>query len=174
MYDPIEDLLKENLQVKGNRIPEKTPSCPSARELWDYLNGLQKLAEEKIARHLVGCRYCLESLLLAQEVRPGIGFDPSSGPREATVAKAVQLGQGKPAISKTKKNGWLILSLLSIGLSFFIPRYFVQWLILGTLFGLKWIFDTMTTRTLIVMYDALKKKRSQESEELKESLRPRE
>ncbi len=58
-------------------------------------------------------------------------------------------------------------------MSFFLPRYFAQCLILGLLFGFKWVFDTMTTRTLIVMYEALRKRGTPVNEEVKERIEKR-
>ncbi len=76
MYDPIEELIKERTGVEKG-VLERGTHCPTERELWDYLNGLRKETEEAIASHLVGCRFCLNSLLLAQELRPGVEFGPA-------------------------------------------------------------------------------------------------
>ena len=160
-------MMKDELKGDPFSIPYGTPQCPSEGLLWSYLNGaLQKEREEKIGDHVVRCRYCLESLLLAQEVRPGIEFGPSEGPPGEILEKLLALSR-KKAKPWFQKEIWLILSLFSIILSFFIPRYFIQCLTIGILFGAKWIFDTATKRTLIVMYETLKKKGDRE-ETLKE------
>ena len=165
MFDPIEEAIKAGLEGKEKgTLP--LVKCPAEAELWAYLDGsIEARLQEKIGHHVLRCDSCLSSLLLAQEVRPGIGFDPSATPSSELLTKVVSLAKKKGA-SKAK-NRWLFLSLFSIGASFFIPRYFFQCLILGVIFGLKWIFDTTTNRTLIVMYDALKQKNHKEEETIK-------
>ena len=161
MFDPIEETIKQSLK-KRDFLTFSKEGCPSEKELWDYLNGvIAKEVEEKIAEHVVQCDFCLDSLLLAQEVRPGIGFGPSASPSGELLGNVMALAKRRGS-QKThaKKQFWLFLSLLSIGISFFLPRYFFQCLILSVIFGLKWVFDTVTNRTLIVMYDALKQKSS--------------
>jgi len=163
MFDPVEEVIKQSLK-KEEALTFPKKGCPSEKELWDYLNGaLAKETEEKVAEHVVQCDFCLDSLLLAQEVRPGIGFGPSSLPSGELLGNVMAFAKRR-GLSKThaKKQSWLFLSLFSIGVSFFLPRYFFQCLILGVIFGLKWVFDTATNRTLIVMYDTLKKKTHKE------------
>lgn len=165
MFDPIEEAIKDGLKNKkeSTLLAEK---CPTEAELWAYLNGGRgKAFEEKISNHLIRCDSCLSSLLLAQEVRPGIGFDPSATPTSELLTKVISLAK-KKGTSKAK-NIWLFLSLFSIGASFFVPRYFFQCITLGVIFGLKWVFDTTTNRTLVVMYDALKQKGHREEETIK-------
>ena len=162
MFDPVEEIMREKLRGEKG-IPSRTKECPSERQLWDYLNGASGEREGKMADHLVRCEYCLKSLLLAQEVRPGIGFGPSEGPPHEVLSKAIGLAKkGKAQKSTIRKFLWLFLSLFFIGASFFFHRYFFQCLTLGVIFGVKWVFDTATTRTLIVMYEALKKRGSGE------------
>ena len=165
MFDPIEEAIKDGLEEKkkGTLPSEK---CPTEAELWAYLDGsIEARLQERIGHHVLRCDSCLSSLLLAQEVRPGIGFDPSATPTSELLTKVISLAK-KKAPSKAK-NRWLFFSLFSIGASFFIPRYFFQCITLGVIFGLKWVFDTTTNRTLIVMYDALRQKSHKEEETIK-------
>jgi len=175
MSDPIEEMLKEALEGRRTAVPGPTGDCPKETVLWDYLNGsLGKMTEEGIARHLLRCDFCLDALLLAQEVRPGIGFGPSTTPPSELLARAVSLGKGgKSSKSRIRKHLWLFLALFLIGLSFFLPRYFLQCLILGVIFGLKWVFDTATNRTLIVMVDALRKRHREEGTESRFEMKDR-
>lgn len=163
MMDPVEEILRKRLQ-KEEEPPTPTPHCPEESELWGYLEGhLDQEAQEKVQDHLTHCPFCLDSLLLAQEVRPGIAFGPGGVPRGALLMKVVSIARkGTPSRAPFRRGFWLFLSLLAIGTSFFLPRYFFQCLILGLVFGLKWVFDTTTTRTLVILYEALKKKERQE------------
>lgn len=168
MFDPIEETIKERLRETQREGP--ADKCPTEADLWAYLSAPRGgAASERIGDHVGRCDSCLSSLLLAQEVRPGIGFDPSGGPSGGLLAKAISLAQKKGTSKSRIKNVWLSLFLLCIGISFFIPRYFFQCLILGIIFGLKWVFDTTTNRTLIVMYDALKQKGHKEQDTIKRS-----
>ena len=65
--------------------------------------------------------------------------------------------QKKPTktISKYK---WQVFASISFILSFIFTRYFLQFLILAVIFSIKWIFDTGSTRTLIMIYEAWRKK----------------
>jgi len=162
MFDPVEEVIKQRLKGEKAALPARKRDCPTEKELWDYLNGASGKGEGRIAGHVVDCDFCLQSLLLAQEVRPGLGFGPSEGPPAGMIQKVARLAQKGKDWKSWKKHLWLLLSLLSIGASFLFPRYFLQCLTVGILFGVKWIFDTATTRTLIVMYEALKKRGSGE------------
>lgn len=165
--DEAQRLLKEALQ--GRRQRRGTPSaCPGERELWAYLAGdLDSAKEEALSQHVASCDACLDSLLLAQEVRPGIGFDPREGLKEELLRKVksfpIHKGLGRQR-GLFRKNRWLFLALVFLGLSFLIPRYFLQSLFLAGLFGAKWVFDSATNRTLIVMYEAWKQRARKEDE----------
>ncbi|MFH1858170.1 MAG: hypothetical protein ABH845_04635 [Candidatus Omnitrophota bacterium] len=142
---------------KNTSIPPEGAGCPSGEALWQYLCGALEGEEEKsIASHLFSCWVCLGALLLAQEARRGLRFDPLHIPPAGWCAKAASLAAGKRTRAAGKKYLWLFLSLLCIGLSFFSPNYFMQCLILGILFGFKWVFDTAASRSLIIMYESLK------------------
>lgn len=165
--DEAEELLKESLRERTG-TPEVSSGCPSERELWAYLEGtLSGSQEEVVGQHVSGCEACLEALLLAQEVRPGIGFDPKEGVKEELIRKVKTLGGLKGPFRKKgpfHKNRWLFWALGFLTLSFFVPRYFLQCLLLAALFGAKWVFDSVTHRTLIVMHETLKKRRDKEEE----------
>lgn len=167
--DKAEKLLKEFLRARGADRGVLS-CCPTERDLWAYLEGrLSGSEEEGVGHHVAACGACLDALLLAQEVRPGIGFDPREGSQEEWVRKVKGFGKKKAPRAKGSfyKNRWLFLVLISLGLSFAIPRYFLQCLFLAALFGAKWVFDSMTNRTLIVLYEAWKKKKEEkEMEEL--------
>lgn len=160
--DDAEKVLRKTLGEEKYKTQESAPDCPTEGELWAYLEGeLGPVQEESISRHVAACGTCLESLLLAQEVRPGIGFDPKEGPKEELLRRVRSLASMKGSVQRKgifRQYRWLFLSLGCIGLSFFLPRYFLQFLLLAALFGVKWIFDSATNRTLIVMYEAWRKK----------------
>ncbi len=64
-----------------------------------------------------------------------------------------------------KKGKWLIGALASFILSFCFPRFFLQFLALAIIFGGKWIMDSASFRTLVMIYDAWRKRGREEPEE---------
>ena len=68
---------------------------------------------------------------------------------------------------RTKDILWLALSAAFLSASFFYSRFFLQFLVIGALFGLKWIFNKESTRTLITIYNAWKRDDDKGKKELK-------
>jgi len=65
--------------------------------------------------------------------------------------------------SYVKKNIWLFTCLFVFILSFIFKKYFMQFLILSTVFGLRWALDSINSKTLIMIYDAWKIKQTRET-----------
>ena len=62
----------------------------------------------------------------------------------------------KPLTSQRFWNAvWMLSAAAALGLSFVAPRYFVQWVALAVLFGVKFIIDQRATKTQILIYKAL-------------------
>ena len=100
MFYPIEQLIKENIKGKRALLPVQKKECPKEFQLWSYLIGSAgKEAQHKIGNHLVECDFCLGSLLLAQELRPGIGFGTSLEPRGELLSKAIDLAKKRKKTS---------------------------------------------------------------------------
>ena len=57
------------------------------------------------------------------------------------------------------KNKWLLASITAFVMSFIVKRYFLQFLALAVVLGIKWALDPMRAKTLIMVYDAWKSKR---------------
>lgn len=122
---------------------QKTKLCLTDTDLNAYLSGT--LSAEKKAEaegHLASCRGCLEKVVFAYQTVEEFN-------------KAKQRGE-KPMKSGWKKNLWLISAIITFTLSFFVPRYFVQLLVATILMAIKWIFDSVNARILIMIYDAWK------------------
>jgi hypothetical protein len=51
-------------------------------------------------------------------------------------------------------NVYLVLALISFAASFALPRFFIQSLVATLLFGMKWIADSRSTKTLVMIHDA--------------------
>ena len=53
---------------------------------------------------------------------------------------------------------WLLLAAGSFALSFVFRGYFIQWIALAVLFGVKWIVDQKAAKTQVLIYKALQEK----------------
>jgi len=106
-------------------------TCPSEEKLSAFSDGLcQKQEENTIREHVMACKDCLAALSLAQEAKKKFN---------------------KPN-TRAKKQLFLVLAIVSFGLSFVIPRYFLQFLVITLILGFKWAIDTSATRTIIMSY----------------------
>ena len=122
----------------------KVSICLSEVDLNDYLSGsLSREKKEEIENHLKDCSTCLEKLVFAYQ----------------TVEEFNKTKQKGVKIMKPtwKKNLWLFGAIITFVLSFFVPRYFIQLLVATILMAVKWIFDSVNARILIMIYDAWKK-----------------
>ena len=50
---------------------------------------------------------------------------------------------------------WILAALASFGLSFIVPRYFLQLVAAAVLFGVKCLIDQRATKTQVLIYKAL-------------------
>ncbi|MFH1046649.1 MAG: hypothetical protein V1727_06795 [Candidatus Omnitrophota bacterium] len=136
--------------------------CPGTETLDDFLAGrLNCEEEERLIEHCAQCESCLSALALAQEA--------NQAPVEQATAKMIARAQmimvpKKP--SPLLRYKWLVGACLCFILSFLIPRYFAQLLVLAVILSLKWIFDAGSTRTLIMIYEAWRKKDSETAQRI--------
>jgi len=131
----------------------KSGTCLVEVELNDYLSGaISSERKEEIENHLKDCNVCLEKLVFAYEACKEFGDKSLKGV--------------KPMKSIWKKNVWLVGALIAFTLSFIIHRYFVQLLVATILMGIKWIFDSVNARILIMIYDAWKKGDEEEASKI--------
>jgi hypothetical protein len=59
-------------------------------------------------------------------------------------------------IRVVRKNAWLIGAAIAFALSFVFSRYFLQFLILTLLLGIKWIASSGGSKNVIMIYEALR------------------
>jgi len=88
-----------------------------------------------------------------------------------TVEELKKKQKGAKAMNPSwAKNLWLIGSIMTFALSFFVPRYFVQLLVATILMAVKWIFDSVNARILIMIYDAWKNGGEKEASKILKTL----
>ena len=139
---------------------KKLAQCLSEVELNDYLTGALSGEERtETENHLKDCNGCLEKMVFAYQTVKGFNKTKKEGVNSMK--------------SMWKKNLWLFGAIITFALSFFVPRYFVQLLVGTILMGVKWIFDTLNARILIMIYDAWKKGGEKEATKILKTLNNR-
>ena len=139
----LEKIMKKSLGRK-QPILKKTSFCPSELELGKYLDKTLPVSQkERIEKHLADCGYCLDLLVAAKDA---IGDS----------RKKVSIAQ---SIAKQK---WFIFSMVSFLLSFFIKRYFFQFLTLSLILGIKWALGGEGSRNLVMIFRSLSNKEAEE------------
>ncbi len=155
--DIFEHILKKHLKgnMPNNMAEAPLQNCLSELELSDYLeNKLNPEKEDRLLEHITDCAHCLSLLEIAQRTKD---HATSEMPSQDMIQRAKDIMQ-KRTKRRISHYKWQILSAISFLLSFIFRRYFVQFLALAVIFSIKWIFDSGSTRTLIMIYEAWRKK----------------
>lgn len=137
----LEELIKRSLKksAKGMKRPASCPAgCPAELELAKYLEGaLASGKRQDIEKHLADCPYCLDLLVAARSVLK-------------------QETQIKPSwFNRFKKQKWLILTAVSFAFSFVVRRFFLQFLFLALISGIKWALGSEGSRNLVMIFRSL-------------------
>lgn len=176
--EKLNDMLKAYFS-RRQEVPKKSPSCPPIETLGKYASGTLKPDElYNISNHVKSCKFCnelMEGALLysAYEKQVNVGTVPHKVRERAKSLNPVHKTKGRKIMDYLKRNIWFVFSLTSLIASFFISRYFLQFLILAVIFGLKWVFNKQSTRTLIMIYNAWKRHDRKGNKELEEILKNR-
>ncbi|MDP8299837.1 MAG: zf-HC2 domain-containing protein [Candidatus Tantalella remota] len=125
--------------------------CLSEEVLSEYIGGVLSSKErDSVEEHLSRCSRCRK---MVSDVH--------------TVLKKSSAGKIRAKLRGwLKRNFWLIGSFLAFVFSFFLSGYFFQLLTAAALMGAKWVFDSRTSKTLIMVYEAWKKGDKEGTEEL--------
>ncbi|MDD5681144.1 MAG: hypothetical protein PHI59_07875 [Candidatus Omnitrophica bacterium] len=179
MKDKNLDAILKTYFTKKIALPEKSGDCPSAEALAQYVLGTPSVGElYDIGNHIKSCKSCaelVEGALLYSAYGKDMKLEnvPAKVKNTAKSLNPDYRQRERGIMGYFKKNLWLLLSLASFTASFFTPRHFLQFLILTILFGLKWVFNKETTRTLIMVYNAWKKHDKDGSRDLEEIFKNR-
>ena len=170
--------LKKYFATKAE-VPEKRQNCPPAESLEMYASGkLGPDERQRIDSHVKSCKFCdglIEGVLFYSAYEKHIKLEavPDRVKNKAkSLNPAYKIKENK-IMKHFRKNIWFMLSILSLAVSFFTSRYFMQFIILAVIFGLKWIFNGGSTRALIMIYNAWKKHDKEGSEELEKIFKRR-
>ncbi|MBI4432959.1 MAG: hypothetical protein HY592_05730 [Candidatus Omnitrophica bacterium] len=161
----IKDFVIRQRAAKGmsRQLPE---GGPSTEEFYRYLvDELKGEPFKKMVDHLRRHPDDVEVVLKAR----ALWVNLSEAQGECAPEKAIRAAQG--IFKEPKKTAvcpkWLH-RLYAAGMvaaflgSFLLPRYFLQFLALAVLLGIKWIVDERAARTQILIYKALQEEKRQD------------
>lgn len=159
--DKMDSIMKSYFSSQPD-MNERKADCPSFGSLSSYASGKMENAEAlNINAHCAGCKACAELVEDAHIYSRYVdgATDRSVPSRAAVRAKHIPAENKEEAtpMSLLLKNKWLLVTVTAFASSFFVPKYFMQCLIIAVIFGLKWVFDTGSTKTLIMVYNAWKR-----------------
>ncbi|MCK4912486.1 MAG: zf-HC2 domain-containing protein [Candidatus Omnitrophica bacterium] len=175
----IEEYLK-NYFKKELRNIEKTPQCLDQEVLMDYLRDKLDDQERKdVEEHFSQCNFCLSQLNLAFEAKKSnirnIGGKVPSG--LVNEAKALLkddksiTGRGKG--NRMKKNLFFAGAVVFFIISFLLPKYFIQCLVVTLVLGMRWSFESENGRTFIMVIDSWRRHSHDEDDEISNRLKDR-
>ncbi|MBL7073444.1 MAG: zf-HC2 domain-containing protein [Candidatus Omnitrophica bacterium] len=131
----------------------KNRLCPSEENLSEYLSGIMSRADKNlIEQHLANCQAC--RTLVAET--------------HSIARKSAENKIHKLFRALKREHLWLTACVISLSLSFVFSNYFIQFLTASLLLGIKWIIDSKTTKTLIMIHKTLK---TSDAEDIDETLK---
>jgi len=181
--DKIERLIKKYLKGKlGLGRADKTLDCPNEQILLGYLNRtLDKEESQFVEHHVAGCGFCLSQLNLAfqsQLMNKEESFKPV--PQELIdKTKSFLNLQGiannaKKTRAKIKKaNLFLAGAIIPFILSFIFPKYFIQFLVVTLVLGIRWAFESEGGRTMVMVLDSWRHHSHDKDEKISHRLKNR-
>ena len=177
MADNIEQLLKQYLERSAGAVSERRENVnyPDTGDLYRYLN--DELTGTELERMLAFLRDNEEGQTLVKNARRLMQSDggwenENLDPKDIHRAGSLMSGTsqsalcphcGKPVTSFKKplsaqrwaNLAWLALALAAFALSFIFRRYFMQFLVVTVLAGVKALVELRATKTQILIYKAL-------------------
>ncbi|MBN2120347.1 MAG: hypothetical protein JW734_04775 [Candidatus Omnitrophica bacterium] len=180
--DKIEKIIKEYLEkdlISGSG--GKTDDCLNEQDLIKYLKGI--ISDETRGsdeHHIASCGFCLSQLSIAFESQLINKKELQPVPQELLDKVEYRLGIGKyeknKEIHKTKKMKkifFLAGTIFFFGLSFVVPRYFIQFLVAALILGIRWSLESESGKTLIMIIDSWRRHSSDKDDDISRRLKNR-
>lgn len=134
----LEELIKKSLKKNAGAM-KRSIGCPAELKLAKYLEGsLPSNMRQALEKHLADCPYCLDLLVVTKNV-----------------LKAEARSYKPSWFRRLKMQKWLILTGISFALSFVIRRFFLQFLFLALILGIKWALGSEGSRNLVMIFRSL-------------------
>ncbi|NQT28353.1 MAG: hypothetical protein HQ570_02010 [Candidatus Omnitrophica bacterium] len=176
--DKIERLIKKYLGEDLDKAG-KTVDCLSEQVLIHYFR--RKLDSEdcqKAENHLAGCEFCRSQLDLIFEA--GRAYKRGEGGK--VPAELIQSAKNlletdknnhhKRTMRKKRitKNLFLAGAIISFVASFFVPKYFFQFLVVTLILGMRWAFESEGGHTLVMILDSWRRHSHDHDDEISNRL----
>jgi len=162
--DKAEKLIKKYLEGQiGLDRADKTSDCPSEEILVEYLNGvLDKEKYQFIEHHIAGCGFCLSQLNLASQSQLMDKQETFELVPQKLINKTKSFLGVHGNVNSLKRNKtrikkarlFLAGAVIFFILSFIFPKYFMQFLVVTLILGIRWAFESEGGRTMIMVLDS--------------------
>ncbi len=160
--EPDSDTREKTLRLIKSTLPPAHVRCPlcheeNAREASTCSSCGAQLKPATVALLCISCR---------QPIPAASRFCPTCGAVIAPPRKSLGfLFARRRSIGEIiRAHVWLAAALITIGVSFFTHRYFIQFTALGLLFGAKWILDQAHFRIYNEILKSLRKEAESDRE----------
>lgn len=164
----IENCLKQEISLRN--VSCGSGQCPGDWELADYISGVSgQERKQQISAHIMSCDRCFDIAASSLKVLSETDKDDDKELLDILVKKACAISKkrseaGGKFKKSFKRNKYLFIAGVFFILSFIVKRYFLQFLCAAGIFGIKWTMDTGSTRALIMIYDAWKTRKDDDSD----------
>ncbi|HTL71105.1 MAG TPA: hypothetical protein VL404_07425 [Candidatus Eisenbacteria bacterium] len=155
--DKLDRQLKEFIAAR-RFTGARRPQAPSVEDYLLYLEGaLEGEPLERMLDHLKTDAEARHLIIEARALLEGGAEARHEAVPAGALERARSLGRKK---SPLRRQGlltaiWLGIAAVSFAASFFVPRYYMQFLVLTVLFGFKGILDARQLKTQILIYKTL-------------------
>ncbi|MCF7870334.1 MAG: hypothetical protein K9L69_04250 [Candidatus Omnitrophica bacterium] len=173
----IQKYLKEKLNATST---VKSQNCPDNQDLIDYLqNNLNQEKRKSLENHIAGCSFCLSQISIAAEaLEKHKQNDFDSLPENILNKTKANLNSIKIKNKKNesqkkviKRRLFLAATIIFFGLSFIIPKYFLQFLIGALILGIRWSFESKSGKNLVMILDSWRKHSHNKDDEISNRLK---
>lgn len=159
-HKTAEQLMLSELKRESSVMPSNR--CPDDNLIAAYIeHNLETVALEGIEKHLASCDYCLSKVNIASN---STDIPAGVGDIQFQASRLKSLIQG---------NIPLILSVLSFALSFLIPRYFMQFVVVATVLGIYVALEKSNALMLGKIYRLWRRGQDEKADEHIEKLKKR-
>jgi len=127
--------------------------CLDEKALSSYLD--EKLPGDKrkeIEGHIAHCNTCLDMLLVAYEAGQGNKKCPD------ILRNRIKNRLGLKQEKKRPELKWLLMAIISFGLSFIFRYYFLQFLVVSIILGFKWVMEGEGAKRVIMIFKGIQEK----------------
>lgn len=141
-------------------------ACPAADELWRFGQGELAIERRDAVRgHLTECVWCRETAARISELDAAGAATPLSGKTSASPVQPPFDAPVPPSLDRKTRRIWsadpwrrlwrsqalwMALFALSIGVSFFQPRYYKQFLVIALVAGIRWALSERAAHRVAV------------------------